>query len=234
MIPATSLVTPNIRTYAGQLLTMAGLPSDLLPGQVLQVDTRTVVTPEVRDHLRRQQVGLQRGVGVGVEIAPSALVAGSPVGETRRALHVWWHGLLDTAGQSATRGSSTRWLGQIDPRVDGQLRAELSSRELADQVVTQMSVAVEQWSGPTQLVLSSRPWEVQRELAERHGTFAWCVMSGGPLGWEQAQSSAASVLVCAPPLTSWIVRRWLTLVKPRLVRGVSDGKPLRPATMRKS
>lgn len=222
-----------MRTYAGRLLTIAGLPRDLLAGQVLVVNERTVVTPEVRDYLRRQQVGLQRGVGVGVEIAPSALVAGPAAGETPRALQVWWHGLMDAAALSATRGSSTRWLAQIDPRVEGQLRAVPSSRDLADQIVTPMSVAFEQWSGPTQLVLSPRPWEIQRELAERHGTFAWCVMSSGPLGWEQAQSSAASVLVCAPPLTSWIVRRWLTLVKPRLVLGVSDGKQFRPATMRK-
>lgn len=234
MTPSSSSVQPNMRTYAGRLLTMAGLPRDLLAGQVLVVKERTVVTPEVRDYLRRQQVGLQRGGGIGVEIAPSALVGAAGSGEASRALHVWWHGPSDAAGQSATRASSTRWLENIDPRVGGQLRAEPNSRELADQVVTHMSVAIEQWSGPTQLVLSPRPWEVQRDLAERHGTFAWCVMSGGPLGWEQAQSSAASVLVCVPPLTSWIVRRWLALVKPRLVRGMSDGKPLLSATMRKS
>jgi len=233
MTPATSPLQPNLRTYAGRLLTMAGVPSDLVAGQVLQVETRTVVTPEVRDYLRRQRVELQRGVGGAAANNRSSVVAEAAVGGDGRTLQVWWHGTLESPFQTATRGSSTRgsstrWLGQIDPRVEGQLLAVACSRELADQVVTQMHAAAGQWSGPTQLVMSPRPWEVQRELAERHGAFAWCVMSSGPLGWEQAQSSAAKVLVALPPLTSWIVRRWLTLVQPQHGRGTSNGQRIDP------
>jgi len=233
MTPATSPLQPNLRTYAGRLLTMAGVPSDLVAGQVLQVETRTVVTPEVRDYLRRQRVELLRGAGGPAANTRSSVVAEAAVDGDGRTLQVWWHGTLESPFQTATRGSSTRgsstrWLGQIDPRVEGQLLAVACSRELADQVVTQMQAAAGQWSGPTQLVMSPRPWEVQRELAERHGAFAWCVMSSGPLGWEQAQSSAAKVLVALPPLTSWIVRRWLTLVQPQHGRGTSNGQRIDP------
>lgn len=235
MNPVTLPAQPNTRNYWGRLLTMSELPSDLLAGQVLRVAAGTVVTPEVRDALRQRQVRLQLGGdltvtggttpsdAVGMNAAEGQRAVGVSAALTSangRPLQVWWHGtegMALTVGPETARlsGSSMAWLGRLDARLNGALRAVAESRSLADQVAEQIAVAGEQWSGPTQLVFSQRPWEIQRELAQRHGVFAWCVASAGPVGWEQARTADASLLLCSPPLTSWIVRRWLALVNPR-------------------
>jgi hypothetical protein len=197
----------NVRSFAGRLLAMADLPRDLLAGQVLQVGPKTIVTPEVRDHLRKWQVKLER-----VTIAAAA--KGSLTSEVAAsAWQIWWHTSNNRTAPSRVRPASQSWLGQFDPRLVREVRQVACSQQLADDVATGLVGQDQPSRGPTQLVLSDRPWEIQRRLASKHGVFSWHVPPGGTQVWEQAREAAPAVLLCSPPLTSWIVRQWVALLK---------------------
>lgn len=204
-----TVAVPNARSFAGRLLAMASLPNDLRAGQVLQVGTKTIVTPEVRDHLRKWQVKLERVTSVVTTAKmPSVSAIDSP-----RALQIWWQ--LGTIGsaQSSARQPAASWMGQIDSRIAKEVRQVACSQQLADELATVFAGSDQSVRGPSQLVFSDRPWEIQRRLASKHGVFSWHVPPGGTQVWEQAREAAPQVLLCSPPLTSWIVRQWVALLR---------------------
>lgn len=199
---------PTVRPFAGRLLAMAGLPRDLHAGQVLQVGAKTIVTPEVRDHLRKWQVKLERVTsGVAAKGSFATDSAAPPVWQ------IWWHARTDSEAQASVRQASQQWLGQLDPRLAREVRRVVCSHQLADEVAVGLVGQDQSSRGPSQLVFSDRPWEIQRRLASKHGVFSWNVPPGGTQVWEQAREAAPTVLLCSPPLTSWIVRQWVALLK---------------------
>lgn len=200
---------PHARSFAGRLLAMASLPQDLRAGQVLQVGQKTIVTPEVRDHLRKWQVKLERVTNV-VATANMPIVSESV---SPRALQIWWQLGTKGSAQSSARQSVASWMGQIDSRIAKEVRHVACSQQLADELAAVFVGSDQSLRGPTQLVLSDRPWEVQRRLATKHGVFSWNMPSGGTQVWEQAREAAPQVLLCSPPLTSWIVRQWVALLR---------------------
>ncbi|MDP1560494.1 MAG: hypothetical protein Q8M16_03765 [Pirellulaceae bacterium] len=200
---------PNLRSFAGRLLAMASLPQDLRAGQVLQVGQKTIVTPEVRDHLRKWQVKLER-VTSAVATANTPIVSESV---SPWALQIWWQLGTKLSAQSSARQPVASWMGQIDSRIAKDVRQVACSQKLADELAAVLASNDQSLRGPTQLVLSDRPWEVQRRLATKHGVFSWNMPPGGTQVWEQAREAAPQVLLCSPPLTSWIVRQWVALLK---------------------
>lgn len=199
----------NVRSFAGRLLAMASLPPDLRAGQVLQVGPKTIVTPEVRDHLRKWQVKLER-------VTTVAASANTPVVSEFVSPMVWqiWQQMgTKSSGPSYARQPVARWMGQIDSRIAKEVRQVACSQQLADELAAGLVGPDQPARGPSQLVFSDRPWEIQRRLATKHGVFSWHVPPGGTQVWEQAREAAPQVLLCSPPLTSWIVRQWVALLR---------------------
>lgn len=206
-LPTT--VKSNVRSFAGRVLAMASLPQDLLAGHVLQVGTKTIVTPEVRDHLRKWQVQLERVANVATTSNSSRAATATPAGEWQ----IWWHDGTTSLVQSNVRQVGGNWLGQVDARIAKEVRKVACSHQLADELAARLLGVEQRGLGPTQLVFSNRPWEIQRRLATKHAVFSWHVPLGGTQVWELAREAAPPVLLCSPPLTSWIVRQWVSLLK---------------------
>ena len=199
----------NVRYVAGRLLAMANLPHDLRAGQVLQVGQKTIVTPEVRDHLRKWQVKLERvTTAVASGNTPVVTELGSPV-----QWQIWQQMGAKSSAPSAAKRSVARWMEQIDSRIAQEVRQVACSQQLADELAAGLLGPDQPARGPSQLVLSDRPWEIQRRLASKHGVFSWHVPPGGTQVWDQAREAAPQVLLCSPPLTSWIVRQWVALLR---------------------
>jgi len=208
---------PIVHVFNGRLLTMAQLPNDLQVGQSLRVRAKTIVTPEVRDQLKTWGVRLEKwneNTTPEPTRSQDRALAGTKVDHATpsAALQVWWH---RAAGRPRAMPEPQRawpWLGKLDPRLATEVQGMDCGRQLAAAVALAVSQPGPRGRGPTQLVLSERPWEVQRHLATEHRLFAWCLTGVGPLSWEQVREAAPAVLLSSPPLTSWLVRRWLALV----------------------
>lgn len=206
-LPTT--VKSTVRSFAGRVLAMASLPQDLQAGQVLQVGARTIVTPEVRDHLRKWQVQLERVAMVPPTNHDLTIAQATPT----VAWQIWWHEDTKSSGQSSVRPLGGNWLEQIDPRIAREVRQVACSQQLADEVATKIGATKQSEFGPTQLVFSNQPWKIQRRLTIKHGVFSWHVPPGGTQVWKEAREAAPLVLLCSSPLTSWTVRRWAALLK---------------------
>jgi hypothetical protein len=214
-----------VRRFVGRLLTTAQVPDDLRPGQILQVDARTIVTPEVRDQLTSRRIRWERRVEgeQGPAADTSQAVASRSVSAADTdprerplgllpSLQVWWHEHGARSLSPVDRPTKWSWLSRLDARLSSEVQVVAGGQAVAAAVAGALAAVDLEDPGPTHLVISRQPWDVQRYLAMEHGQFAWCLTGVGPRSWEEVRAAAPAVLLAAPPLTSWLVRRWVAVV----------------------
>lgn len=202
--------------YWGGLLTTAQISDQWLGGQELWLPSRTVVTPEVRDVLRRRGVHLRTAATAqldgnqtsGNDFIPSD--GGKPVeasfdASKVRLSWVWEYTSADGLNRS---NQYDRWLGDIHPGVAGNV-ATVENLEVLCQTIADRVRGAASEIPIIPLVISNEPTDVLRGFAKLQSMFAWWVDGMGPGAWEQAVTARADVWVVKAPLTSWAAKQWV-------------------------
>jgi len=192
--------------FHGRLLTTAQLPSELVHGQVIEVDAKTIVTDEVQDRLRAMGVVLQRSKSEAhsnstkseTRTAVSSVIEPSQL--TRPCLQVWLHDAENRSGVSS--GSALPWLKGLDRRIVGQLRTVAC--------VTQLAASLSDGQRESQhLVFSNQGWVLQKQLAQQHSVFSAMVMDLDQQHMDALSIASPRNVIMPLPATSWSVKRLL-------------------------
>jgi hypothetical protein len=202
--------------YWGGLLTTAQISDQWLRGQELWLPSTTVVTPEVRDVLRRRGVLLRTAATAkladkkngGNDLIHSSggeLVGASLVAPQVRLSWVWEYASADGLKRS---GKYERWLGDIHPDVAGNVSTVENLEVLCQTIADRVRGATSEIP-VIPLVISNEPTAVLRGFAKLQSMFAWWVDGMGPGAWEQAATARADVWVVKAPLTSWAAKQWV-------------------------
>lgn len=167
--------------FGGRLLTMESL-SRLSVAGVLRVPQRCIVTPEVVDELKRQQVRLQR----------VACKATAPQVPTAVGLTVW---------EKHESGPRVHWLDHWVKQHGGNYHSSACPDALRRQLQNQATQG-------KHIIVTDSDWVWQQQLSEA-GVFAPRLRLDDARDWEALQQTQATVVILRSPITRWqLTRLW--------------------------